>query len=394
MMWNLLVSGLLTGSTVVLYDGNPGHPDLGTLWRVAEKHGVAYFGVSAPYVHACLKAGLRPVDQFDLSTVRALGSTGAPLSPEGFRWVADAVGKHVQVCSVSGGTDLCTAFLEAAPTVPVWMGELSCAALGASVAAYAIPRRGGCRRGRRVGADEADAVDAGFLLERPGRLAAAGRLLRPLPRSLAAWRLGAPDPRGSYVIYGRSDSTLNRGGVRMGTADFYAVVEGHEQVIDSLVIDTTELGAASDGELLCFLVLAPGARLAEVERNCDRRCAPSSRHATCPTGSSWSGDTTHPQRQKVRGAGEAHPRGCRPGPGGEPGCVAEPGIAGHLHRDGSSELSSRRARRGSSGGVGPPAPSAIASMTSRSASARNVSAANPAQREYGCCPASAAKETS
>src|SRR4029453_2294826 len=93
-------------------------------------------GVSAPYVHACMKAGLRPVDELDMSAIRALGSTGAPLSVDGFRWVADAVGKHVQICSMSGGTDVCTAFLESAPTVPVWLGELSCAALGASVASY------------------------------------------------------------------------------------------------------------------------------------------------------------------------------------------------------------------------------------------------------------------
>ena len=266
MMWNLLVSGLLTGSTVVLYDGSPSHPDLGTLWRVAEKHGVAYFGVSAPYVHACLKAGLRPGDQFDLSTVRALGSTGAPLSPEGFRWVADAVGKHVQVCSVSGGTDLCTAFLEAAPTVPVWMGELSCAALGASVAAY-----------DPAGAEVVDEVGE-LVLTKPMPSMPVSFWNDPGGSRLRAayfdhypgvWRHGdwvRRTPRGSYVIYGRSDSTLNRGGVRMGTADFYAVVEGHEQVIDSLVIDTTELGAASDGELLCFLVLAPGARPVAVEQ--------------------------------------------------------------------------------------------------------------------------------
>jgi acetoacetyl-CoA synthetase len=265
MMWNLLVSGLLTGSTIVLYDGSPGHPDLGTLWRVAERHEVGYFGVSAPYVHACLKAGLRPADEFDLSTVRALGSTGAPLSIDGFRWVADAVGEHIQVCSVSGGTDLCTAFLEAAPTVPVWIGELSCAALGASAAAY----------------DPA----GGELVDEVGELV----LTRPMPsmpvsfwndpdgaRLRAAyfghypgvWRHGdwvRRTPRGSYVIYGRSDSTLNRGGVRMGTADFYAVVEGNEKVLDSLVVDTSELGAANDGELLCFLVLAPGVVLAEVE---------------------------------------------------------------------------------------------------------------------------------
>jgi acetoacetyl-CoA synthetase len=264
-MWNLLVSGLLTGSTVVLYDGSPSHPDLGALWRVAEKHGVGYSGVSAPYLHACLKAELHPIEEFDLSTVRALGSTGAPLSPEGFRWVADAVGKHIQVCSVSGGTDLCTAFLESAPTVPVWVGELSCAALGAAVAAF-----------DQAGAQVVDEVGE-LVLTKPmpsmpvsfwndpdgSRLRAAYFADYP-----GVWRHGdwvRQTPRGSYVIYGRSDSTLNRGGVRMGTADFYAVVEGHEQVVESLVIDTTELGATSDGELLCFLVLTPGATLTEVE---------------------------------------------------------------------------------------------------------------------------------
>jgi acetoacetyl-CoA synthetase len=265
MMWNLLISGLLAGSTVVLYDGSPGHPDLGMLWNIAERHRVTYFGVSAPYIHACLKAGLRPVDQLDMSTIRAVGSTGAPLSPEGFRWVADAVGKHVQICSMSGGTDLCTAFLESAPTVPVWMGELSCAALGAAVAAY----------------DSAGTA----VIDEVGELV----LTKPMPsmpvsfwndpdasRLRAAyfddypgvWRHGdwvRQTPRGSYVIYGRSDSTLNRGGVRMGTADFYSVTEGFEQVVDSLVVDTTELGAADEGELLCFLVLAPGAILDDVE---------------------------------------------------------------------------------------------------------------------------------
>ena len=266
MMWNLLVSGLLTGATVVLYDGSPGHPDLGTLWKVAEKHGVTYFGVSAPYIHACLKAGLRPGDQLDLSTVRALGSTGAPLSPEGFRWVAEAVGKHVQICSMSGGTDLCTAFLESAPTVPVWMGELSCAALGAAVAAY---DSGGMEVVDEVGelvlTKPMPSMPVSFWNDPDGsRLQAA--YFNDYP---GVWRHGdwvRQTPRGSYVIYGRSDSTLNRGGVRMGTADFYAVVESHEQVVDSLVIDATSLGAASDDELLCFLVLAPSATVAEVEQ--------------------------------------------------------------------------------------------------------------------------------
>src|SRR5215203_5283343 len=166
---------------------------------------------------------------------------------------------------MSGGTDLCTAFLESAPTVPVWLGELSCAALGASVAAYDL-----------AGVEVVDEVGE-LVLTRPmpsmpvsfwndpdgSRLRTA--YFEDYP---GVWRHGdwvRQTPRGSYVIYGRSDSTLNRGGVRMGTADFYAVTEGFAEVADSLVIDTTELGAHDEGELLCFLVLAPGADLGEVE---------------------------------------------------------------------------------------------------------------------------------
>jgi acetoacetyl-CoA synthetase len=265
MMWNLLISGLLVGSTIVMYDGSPGYPDLSTLWQLAEKHRVTYFGISAPYIRACLKAGLRPADEFDLSGVRALGSTGAPLSVDGFRWVADAVGKHVQICSMSGGTDVCTAFLESAPTVPVWLGELSCAALGASVAAY--DERGAevvDEVGELVLTKPMPSMPVSFWDDPDGsRLRAA--YFADFP---GVWRHGdwiRKTPRGSFVIYGRSDSTLNRGGVRMGTADFYAVVEGFEEIVDSLVVDTTELGADDEGELLCFVVLAPGATLAEME---------------------------------------------------------------------------------------------------------------------------------
>jgi len=249
----------------VMYDGSPGYPDLSTLWRLAEKHRVNYFGVSAPYIHACLKAGLRPAYELDMSAVRALGSTGAPLSVDGFRWIADAVGRHVQICSMSGGTDLCTAFLESSPTVPVWLGELSCAALGASVAAYDAR-----------GAEVVDEVGE-LMLTKPmpsmpvsfwndpdgSRLRTA--YFEDFP---GVWRHGdwvRKTPRGSFVIYGRSDSTLNRGGVRMGTAEFYAVVEGLEEIVDSLVVDTTELGASDEGELLCFVVLAPNTALGDVE---------------------------------------------------------------------------------------------------------------------------------
>ena len=263
MMWNYVIGGLLVGATVVLYDGSPGYPDLGTLWRLAAEERVSLFGTSAPFIQACRKAGLRPGAELDLSALRAIGSTGAPLFPEGFRWIAAEVGSDVQVCSVSGGTDLCAAFVCAASDVPVWEGEISCRALGAAVVAL----------------DEA----GGQLLDEVGELV----ITKPMPSMPVCfwndpdgirlreayfdtypglWRHGdwiKITPRGSCVIYGRSDATLNRGGVRMGTAEFYAVVEGADEVLDSLVIDTS--GAGQEGELLCFLVLACGASLVDVE---------------------------------------------------------------------------------------------------------------------------------
>jgi acetoacetyl-CoA synthetase len=265
MMWNLLIGGLLVGATVVLFDGNPGHPDLDALWELAERHGVTYFGVSAPFIQSCLKAGLMPKERYDLSRVRALGSTGAPLSPEGFRWVADAVGGHVQICSVSGGTDVCAAFLASSPTLPVWLGELSCAALGADVHSY-----------DEQGDDLFDEVGELVLTQPMPSMPVlfwndpdGSRLREAYYEDYPGlWRHGdwvRRTPHGSFVIYGRSDSTLNRGGVRMGTADFYAVVEGNDSVADSLVIDTTELGAAKEGALLCFLVPAAGVQLSDVE---------------------------------------------------------------------------------------------------------------------------------
>jgi acetoacetyl-CoA synthetase len=265
MMWNYLVSGLLVGATVVLYDGSPGFPDLAVLWRMAAQERVSYFGTSAPFIVACRKAGLRPGADCDLTALRAIGSTGAPLSPEGFRWITSEVGTGLPICSVSGGTDLCTAFVCAAPEVPVWEGEISCRALGAAVVAL----------------DEAGAE----LHDEVGELV----ITKPMPSMPVCfwndpdgvrlreayfevypglWRHGdwiRITPRGSCVIYGRSDATLNRGGVRMGTAEFYAVVEDLDEVLDSLVVDTSGAGADEGGELLCFLVLADGVSLSDVE---------------------------------------------------------------------------------------------------------------------------------
>jgi acetoacetyl-CoA synthetase len=264
MMWNFLISGLLVGSTIVLYDGSPAHPDLDTLWQLAEEHRVTYFGTSAPYLQSCLKQHVRPAARFDLSALRAIGSTGAPLSPEGFRWIASEIGEGVQICSVSGGTDMCTAFVGASPDVPVWLGELSCRCLGAAVAAFD-------EAGKPVVDEVGELVITApmpsmpvFFWNDPDGTRLREAYFETYP---GVWRHGdwiKITPRGSAVIYGRSDSTLNRGGVRMGTSEFYRVVEGFDEVVDSLVIDTS--GASTpDGELLCFLVLAPDTELSDVE---------------------------------------------------------------------------------------------------------------------------------
>ncbi len=261
MMWNYLVGGLLVGTTIVLYDGSPAFPDLNTLWHLAEQHRVTYFGTSAPYVQSCLKEGLDPSSRYDLTGLRVVGSTGAPLTPEGFRWIASAVGKDVQIASVSGGTDLCTAFVAASPDRPVWLGELSCRALGAAVFAY-----------DEAGVALDDAVGELVITKPMPSMPvffwgdADGSRLRDayFDTYPGIWRHGdwiRITPRGSAVIYGRSDSTLNRGGVRMGTSEFYRVVESIPGVVDSLVIDTS---GVSEGELLCFVVL-DGVTLADVE---------------------------------------------------------------------------------------------------------------------------------
>jgi acetoacetyl-CoA synthetase len=270
MMWNFLVGGLLVGSTVVLYDGSPGHPDLDVLWAAVERHQVGVFGTSAPFLQACQKAGLAPGERHDLSGVRTLGSTGSPLAPEQFAWIAESVGAHVQISSMSGGTDVCTAFIASAPTVPVWLGELSCAVLGADI--HAVDEKGDDVPLSNDPADVGELVINQPMPSMPVALWADpdGSRLREsyFADFPGRWRHGdwlRATPRGSFVISGRSDSTLNRGGVRMGTADLYAVIEGFDEVVDSLVIDTTALGSTEEGALVCFLVLADGASLVDVE---------------------------------------------------------------------------------------------------------------------------------
>src|SRR3954453_18553189 len=259
MMWNLLVSGLAVGSAVVLYDGSPAFPDQMALWRLAEEVGITHFGVSAPYLQACMKADLHPGRDLDLSLLRAVGSTGAPLPPEGFAWVYDEVKQDVMLSSLSGGTDVCTAFVGGAPLLPVHAGEIPARLLGCKVEAYdenAHPVIG--EVGELVISAPMPSMPVKFWNDPDGsRLREAYFDTYP-----GVWRHGdwiKFTERGSCVIYGRSDSTLNRGGVRMGTSEFYRVVEDSPDVVDSLVIDTSAAGA--EGRLLLFVVLREGAEL-------------------------------------------------------------------------------------------------------------------------------------
>ncbi|MFI1192185.1 acetoacetate--CoA ligase [Micromonospora sp. NPDC020750] len=260
MMWNFLVSGPAVGAAIVLFDGNPGHPDLGGLWRLAEETGTTYFGTSAPYLLACRKAGLVPREIADLSALRGVGSTGAPLPAEGFTWVYANVGDALQLQSLSGGTDVCTGFVGGVPLLPVHAGEITCRALGAKVEARSAdgtPVVG--ELGELVITAPMPSMPVGFWNDPDGaRYREAYFDVYP-----GVWRHGdwiTINDRGGCVITGRSDATLNRGGVRLGTAEFYSVVEGLDEVVDSVVVhlEDDEGGA---GELLLFVVLAGGREL-------------------------------------------------------------------------------------------------------------------------------------
>jgi len=260
MMWNMLVSGLLVGATVVLYDGSPAFPGLLTLWKLAEEERISYFGSSAPYLLACQKAGVEPQKHCDLSAIRSLGTTGAPLPASGFGWVYTHVSQHLLLGSVSGGSDVCTAFLLSCPLMPVHAGEIQCRGLGAKIEAFD-------EAGKSVTGEVGELVLTAPFPAMPIYFWGDGDGARFIDSYFSMfpgiWRHGdwvKITASGAAVIYGRSDSTLNRGGVRMGTSEFYRVVEQIPEIADSLVVDTGSLSDAS-GTLYLFVVLAPGAVL-------------------------------------------------------------------------------------------------------------------------------------
>ncbi|MFP1628130.1 acetoacetate--CoA ligase [Streptomyces sp. 5K101] len=259
MMWNFLVSGLLTGTTVVLYDGSPGHPTTGAQWSVAERTGATLFGTSAAYVMACAKAGVHPARDHDLSTITCVATTGSPLPPDGFRWLHDEVADDLWIASVSGGTDVCSCFAGAVPTLPVHIGELQAACLGTDLQSWDP-------QGKPLIGEVGELVVTNPMPSMPIRFwnDPDGSRYRDSYFEMypGVWRHGdwiTINESGSVVIHGRSDSTLNRQGVRMGSADIYEAVERLPEIRESLVIGLEE----PDGGywMPLFVHLAEGAVL-------------------------------------------------------------------------------------------------------------------------------------
>jgi acetoacetyl-CoA synthetase len=277
MMWNFVLGVLLTDASIVLFDGNPGYPDLGALWDLAEDSGMSCFGTSAAFISSCMKAGVQPRAGRELAALKSVGSTGSPLSADGFRWIYDQLGDDTWLFSTSGGTDVCTAFVGGVPTLPVYLGELQARALGASVQSWS--------------------PDGEPLVGEVGELV----ITKPMP-SMPIYFWGDDDgsryrdsyfsmypgiwrhgdwieitERGTAIISGRSDSTINRGGVRMGTAEIYRATLAVEEVLDALVLDVPRPG--TDGWMPLFVVLRDGATLdddliAKLRRRIREDCSP------------------------------------------------------------------------------------------------------------------------
>jgi acetoacetyl-CoA synthetase len=277
MMWNFLVGVLLTDASIVLYDGNPAGE---VLWDLAEETGMTVFGTSAAFIAASMKEGIEPARGRDLK-LHAVGVTGSPLSPEGFQWVYDQLGSDTWLFSTSGGTDVCTAFVGGVPTLPVYKGELQARCLGASIESWDEEGRPHVNEvGELVITQPMPSMPVFFWGDEDGsKLREAYFDMYP-----GVWRHGdwiEITDRGTAIIYGRSDSTINRGGVRMGTSEIYRAVLSLDEIVEALVVDL-------DGHMPLFVVLAEGAELdedltkriaARIREDCSPRHVPNEVHA-------------------------------------------------------------------------------------------------------------------
>ena len=237
MMWNFSVASLLVGATLVIYEGSAGYPDLNAMWTLAEETRINHFGTSAPFLIACMKNGLNPSEINDLSSIRSIGSTGAPLPPDAFAYVYEKIKKDVWLCSMAGGTDVCTAFIGSSPILPVYKGEIQCRALGCALESWddmSNPVSG--EVGEMVITKPMPSMPIYFWNDE-GYKRYKASYFEMFP---GVWRHGdwiILTENGGLIILGRSDATLNRQGVRIGTAEIYRVVDRIKNVKDSLVVN-------------------------------------------------------------------------------------------------------------------------------------------------------------
>ncbi|MBX9632346.1 MAG: acetoacetate--CoA ligase [Burkholderiales bacterium] len=258
-MWNVLVSALTRGATILQFDGNPGYPDLGTLWRFVARERATFVGISPAFIALCAKNGYSPRQHFDLAAIRTVGCTGSPLTEEGYEWVYRNVHDDLMLASISGGTDPGTAFVGACPILPIYSGEMQCRGLG--IATYAYDDEGKPvldQVGELVCSEPFPSAPLYFWGDQDGKRYFESYFdVWPGVWRHGDWLKLIPRPESvTAVIYGRSDSTINRHGIRMGTSELYRVVEGFDEVADSLVVDLEYLGRPSFMAL--FVVLRSG----------------------------------------------------------------------------------------------------------------------------------------
>lgn len=278
MMWNALISALLLRASIVMLDGNPAYPELSTQWQLAEELQATHVGFAPAFLMGCRKAGLQPGRDHDLSRVRQLLTAGSPLPLEGYGWVYEQLGPGVLLNNGSGGTDICSGMVGTSPLQPVYAGEISGRLLGAAVHAFDEDGRPVVGElGELVIAEPMPSMPVGFWNDPDGaRYRAAYFDVYP-----GVWRHGdwiRFTERGSCVVTGRSDATLNRGGVRLGTSELYAVVEDVDEVLDSLIVHLEDREGGS-GELILFCVLREGL---ELDDDLRRRIARTLRDALSP----------------------------------------------------------------------------------------------------------------
>ncbi len=259
MMWNLLIGGLLVGTTTLLYDGNPGYPDMGVLWKLAQESGMTCFGTSAGYITACMKAGIEPGRTYNVSKLKVVSSTGSPLPAEGFQWVYEHVKKDLWLVSISGGTDVCSALVGGSIVLPVYAGELQCRPLGVKVEAFDDNGKPLLDEvGELVVTLPMPSMPLFFWNDRDGKRYRES-YFEVYP---GVWQHGdwiKITRRGSAIIYGRSDATLNKQGIRIGSSDIYRVIESLPEVLDSLVVGVEQPNGGYYMPL--FVVLREGVQL-------------------------------------------------------------------------------------------------------------------------------------